>query len=225
MIRRISAEVLGVGLLMFVVVGSGLSLQPMDASGLLAHALVVGAALGAVVALLAPVSGAHLNPAVSLALWQRGFMPGRDMASYVFAQILGAVVGVIAAHATFGHRLLVLSTHTRDGLGLALSELIGTFVLVLLVLGLVMTDRASLVPVAVAAWIAVLIAGTASSGFANPAVTLSRSLTDTFTGIAPRSVPAFLLAQGLGGLLAAPTASLLFQPVRAIEQNLEGVDS
>lgn len=199
------AEGLGTGLLLFVIVGSGMAVDSLGAdttSGLLAHALVVGMGLAVLIAMFITISGSHFNPAVSLAMWRIGRLSPRALGAYVATQMLSAVAGVLAAHATFAGEMIQVATVARPGLGRVLSEGIGTFVLVALILVLVRTDRLAVVPAAVGAWVATIVFGTASTGFANPAVTVARLLTDTYTGIAPRWVPMFLVAQVLGALAA-----------------------
>jgi glycerol uptake facilitator-like aquaporin len=207
------AEFVGTSLLLFAIVGSGIVVEGPSsdpALQLFAHAVMVGAVLPLLIALLGPVSGAHLNPAVTLVAWRQRDMTGRVAGAYVVAQTVGAVAGVILAHATFERALVSISSTVRDGPGRALAEAISTFVLVLLTFGLTRTNRPRLIPWTVGLWIAVAIFATSSTGFANPAVTLARSLTDTFTGIAPVNVPAFILSQLIGALLAAAAIGYLF---------------
>jgi glycerol uptake facilitator-like aquaporin len=212
-VRRATAEFVGTGLLLFAIVGSGIVIEDPSndpALQLFAHAVIVGAILALLIALLGPVSGAHLNPAVTLAAWRQGDVTGRLAGAYVVAQTVGAVAGVVLAHATFERALVSISSTVRDGPGRALAEALSTFVLVLLIFGLTRTNRPHLIPWTVGLWIAGAIFATSSTGFANPAVTLARSLTDTFTGIAPVNVPAFILSQLIGALLAAAAIGYLF---------------
>ena len=214
------AESLGTALLLYVIVGSGIAAETLSldpAVQLFAHAVVVGAGLGALIAMLQTVSGAHFNPSVTLGFWRNGAISGPTASRYVTAQVFGGVLGVIAANLSFGQALATLSSTARSGLGLAFAEAVATFVLVLLILGLVRTGRSNAVPAAVGAWVACVVFATSSTGFANPAVTLSRAITDTYTGIAPASIPGFLVAQIAAGLLAAFTARS-FYPQHIQEQ-------
>ncbi len=219
--RKLTAEFIGTALLLFVVVGSGIATDQLGAEGagqLLAHALTVGLGLGALIALLGPVSGAHFNPAVTLGFWLTGGIRPRTGLAYVATQIGGGVVGVALANVTFGERPLAVSRTIRDGPGIVGSEFVVTFVLVLLILGLVRVKAIPAVAPAVGAWVAAGIFGTASTGFANPAVTLARIGTDTYTGIDPGSAPAFVAVQLLAGVAAAVCATLLF-PVRKLSSS------
>lgn len=214
---RLLAEGLGTGLLLFVVVGSGIAAQGLaqdPGTQLFAHAVVVGLGLAALIAMFQTISGSHFNPAVTLAFWRSGDISSGEALRYVAIQLGGAVVGVIAANFTFGVAAVSLSETVRTGIGLATAEAIGTFVLVLSILLLVRTARAGLVPAVVGAWVAAIVFATSSTGFANPAVTISRVFTDSYTGIAPASVLAFVAAQLLAGLLAALIVpALLPRPV------------
>lgn len=213
MSRETLAEGLGTGLLLYVIVGSGIAAEALTTDpglALFAHSLAVGLALGALIATLLPVSGAHFNPAVTLALWLGGLMDGAATIRFWLAQTLGAISGVAVANWTFGETALSVSPTVRGGAGLVVAEAVATFVLVLVILGLVRSRRESLVPAAVGAWVAAAVFATSSTGFANPAVTVSRVFTDTYAGIAPGSVPAFLAAQLGAGLAAAAAAGVLF---------------
>ena len=198
------AEGLGTGLLVTAVVGSGIMAERLaggnEALALLCNTLATGAALFALILVLAPVSGAHFNPAVSLALAARGEQPWRAVPAYVASQCAGALLGTLAAHLMFGLPAWSVSTRPRGGAGLLLAEAIATFGLVLVVLG---SRRVPLgTPLAVAAWIMGAYWFTSSTSFANPAVTIGRALSDTFTGIRPLDVPGFVAAQ-LAGAAAA----------------------
>jgi arsenate reductase len=211
--RELLAEGLGAGLLLFVVVGSGIAAQDLGTDGatqLLAHALVVGLGLGALILLFQSVSGAHFNPAVTLAFWRTGRIDPGSASGYVLAQLVGGLAGVGLANLTFGEQVFAVSATARDGFGLVLAEGIATFVLVLVILALVRVGRPSAIPAAVGGWVAAIVFATASTGFANPAVTVARIFTDTYTGIDPTSVWAFLAAQLVAGLLAVPVAKLLY---------------
>ena len=203
--QRLLAEGAGTAFLLAAVVGSGVMGERLaggnEAIALLANSLATGAALVAILLALGPVSGAHLNPAVSLALCARGDLPWRELPAYAAVQLLGAVIGVWAAHAMFGMKLLEVASKERDGLGLAFSELIATGGLLAVVL-LTSARRKDSTPYAVAAYIVAAYWFTASTSFANPAVTVARSLTDSFTGIAPAGLPGFLAAQALATALA-----------------------
>ncbi|HEX6285844.1 MAG TPA: aquaporin [Acidimicrobiia bacterium] len=217
--RKLVAEALGTALLLYVVVGSGIVAQQLVGDpgvGLLAHALAVGLGLGVLVAMLQAVSGAHFNPSVTLAFWRLRAIGRSQAAGFAAAQVAGGIVGVALANWSFGEAPIALSSSERDGAGLLVAEAIATFVLVLVIVALVRTGRSQSVPAAVGAWVAAAIFATSSTGFANPAVTLARAFTDTFTGIAPGSVPAFIAAQLLAGLLAA-LAALAIYPNRAAE--------
>jgi glycerol uptake facilitator-like aquaporin len=216
MTRETVAEGIGTALLLYVIVGSGIAAERLgdDAAGqLMAHAITVGLGLAVLIALFQTVSGSHFNPAVTLAFWRSGAIDGRLAIGYGSAQLVGAVAGVAAANYSFGVGILQASTTDRGGVGLILAELISTFILVLVILALVKTDRAKAVPLAVGAWVAAVVFATSSTGFANPAVTLSRALTDTYTGIAAASVPGFVIAQLAAGILCVPVARLLFPEI------------
>lgn len=203
--RRLAGEALGTALLLAVVVGSGIMGQRLsagnDALALLGNTLSTGAALVVLITVLGPVSGAHFNPAVTLVFAvRREIAPGFALA-YVGAQVVGAVLGVWTAHAMFAEPLLQVSTKLRDGPAQAFAELVATFGLVATILG-ALRFRPDFTPAAVGLYITSAYWFTASTSFANPAVTVARSLSDTFSGIAPTSAPAFIAAQLVGALLA-----------------------
>ena len=211
--RSATAEFVGTSLLLFAIVGSGIVVEESSSDPvqqLFAHAVAVGAALALLIVILGPVSGAHLNPAVTLVAWRNREVSGRVAGTYVVAQTVGAVAGVVLAHASFERALVSVSSTVREGGGRALAEVVSTLVLVLVIGGLTRTRRPQLIPWAAGMWIGVAIVATASTGFANPAVTLARTLTDTFAGIAPVNVPAFVLSQVIGALLAAVAIGYLF---------------
>jgi glycerol uptake facilitator-like aquaporin len=211
--REWIAEALGTGLLLYVIVGSGIAAESLSDDGavqLLAHAIVVGIALAALIDLFQAVSGSHFNPSVTLALWRSGDIGGRDAVVYVSVQVLGAMLGVIAANMSFGLSSISVATNSRSGLGLLLAEGIATLVLVLVILSLIRSGRSGHIPAAVGAWVGAIVFATASTGFANPAVTVARMLTDTYTGIAPASVAGFLVAQLAAGVLAAAVARAFY---------------
>ena len=209
---RLLAEGLGTGLLLYLVVGSGIAAQSLgqdEGTQLFSHAVVVGLGLAALIAMFQTISGSHFNPAVTLGLWRTGDLSSSEALRYVGTQLVGAVLGVIAANVTFGEAAMSVSDTVRSGVGLVTAEGIGTFVLVLSILLLVRTSRAPLVPAVVGAWVAAIVFATASTGFANPAVTVARVFTDTYTGIAPESILAFIGVQLLAGLVAALTVPVL----------------
>ena len=224
--RRAGAEALGTAALAAIVVGSGI--QAVDLSQdagveLLANSLATVLGLGVLIALLAPVSGAHLNPAVTLAAWWTGRRTGegpglRVVAAYVPAQIVGAVGGTVLADAMFAEPLVKWSTHHRANGHQLLGEAVATAVLILLAFGLARTGRERFLPVAVAAWIGAGCWFTASSGFVNPALTIGRAFTDTYTGIAPASVLPFVAAQLVGAVLGVAPATALFGRAAALER-------
>jgi arsenate reductase len=225
--RGLIGEFLGTALLLYVIVGSGIAAESLSADGaiqLAVHAVAVGAGLAGLIAFLAPVSGAHFNPAVTVGLSLTGDFGRPSVIPYVLAQVAGAVIGVVLANVSFGIAAVAISDTERSGLGLSLSEFIGTFVLVLLIIGLVRSGRTPMIPAAVGAWVAAIIIGTASTGFANPAVTMARMFTDSYTGIAPDSVPAFLIAQFLAALTAGACAMLLFRTPVTTESVLQRKD-
>jgi glycerol uptake facilitator-like aquaporin len=209
--RKLAAEGVGTFLLLAAVVGSGIMGERLAggnvAIALLANSVATGAALIALILTLGPISGAHFNPAVTLAdAWQRG-LAWREVPGYVVAQVLGAFAGVAAAHLMFGEPLFFsASVKARSGFPQAFSEFIATFGLVAVIWGC-SRQRSRAVPFAVAAYITGAYWFTASTSFANPAVTMARSATNTFAGIRPADVPTFIAAQ----LLGAAAATLLFQ--------------
>lgn len=201
----LGAELVGTALLLWAIVGSGIVVAhdgPLIAQ-LFPHAVVVGLALAAFIVMLAPVSGAHFNPVVTLAAVLGGLLPRAHAPGYVLAQLAGAALGTLLANTTAGLPAVTVSARARDGAALLVSEVAATFVLVLLILLMVRAGRTvGAIATAVGAYIAAAIVFTPSTSFANPAVTLARTLSDTFTGIAPASVPGFVVAQLVGGLLA-----------------------
>ena len=203
--RRATAEGVGTALLLAAVVGSGIMGERLSggnqAIALLVNSLATGAALVSLILAFGVISGAHFNPVVTLALATRGATPWRDAAGYVPAQLAGAFAGVLCAHLMFGEPLLTVSTHARAGAAQAFSEVIATFGLVVVIFGCA-GRRPDATPFAVGAYIAAAYWFTASTSFANPAVTLARAVTDTFSGIRPEDVPAFLAGQFAGAALA-----------------------
>jgi glycerol uptake facilitator-like aquaporin len=208
--RQLVAECLATALLLTAVVGSGIMAERLAggnvAIALLVNALATGGALVALILTFGPISGAHLNPAVTLADAAAGGISWRNAVAYLAAQIAGAYLGVAVAHAMFGLPLFSASRHVRAGPGQFLGEFVATFGLLATIWG-VARRRASAVPFAVAGYIVAAYWFTASTSFANPAVTLARAASDTFAGIRPSDAPAFILAQ----LLGASAATLLFR--------------
>ena len=209
--RSLVAEYLGTAGLLLAVVGSGIaSSDGSPPVQLFQHAVVVGAALFALILAFGSVSGAHFNPAVTLADVWMGGMPARDGLGYVGAQLTGAVSGTVGANLLFGLPAVAAATTDRTGLAPAVSEIVATFGLLVVIFGVVRSGRSASVPAAVGAWVAAAIYFTSSTSFANPAVTVARMATDTYTGINVAAVPAFLLAQAVGVALAVPTIRWLF---------------
>jgi glycerol uptake facilitator-like aquaporin len=210
--QRTVAEWLGTAFLLAAVVGSGIMAQRLaggnGALALLCNTIATGAILVVLILIFGPLSGAHFNPAVSLAFALRGDLPWSTATLYVAAQVLGAVVGVWAAHLMFELPIWQASATVRSGPGQWLAEAVATFGLLLTVLGCVARTPAA-VPYAVGLYITSAYWFTASTSFANPAVTIARSLSDTFAGIAPANVTAFIAAQ-LVGMLAAVTLARWF---------------
>lgn len=213
--RAFAAEAIGSLLLAATVVGSGVMAQRLAggnvAIALLANTGATVAVLAVLIALLGPLSGAHFNPAVSLVQALRHKLPWADAAAYVFIQIAGCCAGVVLAHAMFELPWLQASTHVRAGFAQSLAEAVATFGLILVVLG---HRRAEDAPWMVAAWIGAAYWFTASTSFANPAITIARSLSDTFAGIRPLDVPAFIAAQLIGAAFALWVARYLFNALR-----------
>ena len=208
--RRVSAEGVGTAMLLAAIVGSGIMGERL-ASGnvaiaLLANTIATGAALVALILTFGPISGAHFNPVVTLADATQGGIAWRHVLPYVGAQIVGGFFGVAAAHVMFDAPLFSASRHVRSGLSQAFAEFIATFGLLAVIWGCARL-RSSTVPFAVAAYITAAYWFTASTSFANPAVTLARAATDTFSGIRPADVPGFIVAQ----LLGAGSATALFR--------------
>jgi glycerol uptake facilitator-like aquaporin len=203
--RRIAAEAVGTAFLLAAVVGSGIMAERLAAGNaavaLLANAIATGCALFALILMFAPVSGAHFNPVVSLARTLAGDMPARALLPFVAAQTAGAIAGVWIAHLMFALPVLQASGHARDGIGQWIGEFVATFGLILLI-ETGARSFANRLPAAVAAYITAAYWFTSSTSFANPAVTIARALTDTFAGISPADVPAFILSQLIGAVAA-----------------------
>ncbi len=208
--RRLVAEAIGTGMLLAAVVGSGIMADRLSggnvAVALLANSLATGAALVALILAFGPISGAHFNPAVTVADASQGGLAWRQVPGYIAAQIAGAVIGVWAAHAMFQERIFMLSLRERSGPAQMFSEFVAAFGL-LSVIWRCSRRRSAAVPFAVAAYITAAYWFTASTSFANPAVTVARALSDTFAGIRPADVPGFVVAQFMGAM----AATLLFR--------------
>jgi len=222
---RLASEGIGSLLLAATVIGSGVMAERLAAGNLavalLANTAATVAVLATLIGLLGPVSGAHFNPAVSLIQAIRNVLPWRDAGAYALVQVLGCCFGAVLAHAMFELPLLQVSAHVRTGSAQWLAEGVATFGLLLVILG---HRRAADAPWMVAAWIGAAYWFTASTSFANPAITIARSLSDTFAGIRPADVPAFIAAQLIGAVLALQTAKLLFgTPRNAAAQGRQGL--
>ena len=212
--KRLAAEALGTALLLAVVVGSGIMGERLAggnvAIALLGNTLATGAALVVLISIFGPISGAHFNPAVTLVFALKREMTWRAGVAYVATQTVGAVLGVYAAHAMFAEPILQISTKVRDGPAQAFSEFVATFGLLATILG-TLRFRAEFTPAAVGLYITAAYWFTASTSFANPAVTIARSLSNTFAGIAPSSTPLFIAAQLAGAVAAAACFGWLLQ--------------
>jgi glycerol uptake facilitator-like aquaporin len=219
--RKVTAEAVGTGFLVAVVVGSGIFAQRLspDDTGLqlLESSTATAAALVALILAFGAISGAHFNPVVTVADVVFGGTTRREAAAYIPAQIAGAMLGAIVANLMFDLDAVTLSTHERSGGGLWLGEIVATFGLLIVILGVVRSGRGDMAPFAVAGYIAAAYWFTSSTSFANPAVTVGRTLTDTFAGIAPASAPAFILMQLIGGGLAVSLALYLHPDVPSVD--------
>jgi len=211
--RRVAAEGLGAFFLFACVIGSGIMAENLssgnDAVALLGNTLATGAILFVLITMLGPISGAHMNPAVSLVAASRRELGWSDAAAYVASQFAFGILGAWAAHLMFDLPTLQLSVKARTGLGQWTGEFIATFGLILTILGTVRFRR-EWVPASVALYITAAYWFTSSTSFANPAITIARSLTNSFAGIAPHDAPLFIVAQLLGAVSAGGVASLLF---------------
>ncbi|MBL8593324.1 MAG: aquaporin family protein [Devosia sp.] len=215
--RRLAAEALGTALLVTTVVGSGIMatrLTTDTAMALMGNALPTGAMLFVLISILGPISGAHFNPAVTAIFALRRDIAWPMAAGYILAQLTGGIVGSIIAHLMFELPALQLASEPRSGTAQWFSEAVATFGLVAVILGGLRTSRAA-VPALVGLYITAAYWFTASTSFANPAVTIARALTDTFSGIRPLDAPGFILAQLAGALLALGLAGWLFRPAEA----------
>ena len=231
LLRRTVSEGVGSALLLATVVGSGIMAERLSAGNvavaLLANTLATGAGLVALILTFGPISGAHFNPAVTLADASRGGTRWKDVPAYLAAQVLGAFAGTASAHLMFGEPLFTASHHARAGMPQLFSEFVATFGLLAVIQG-VSRHRSSAVPFAVGAYITAAYWFTASTSFANPAVTLARAATDTFTGIRPDHALGFVVAQLAGAMVATALFSWLIRkppttsdPMRAGERTLE----
>ncbi|MFD3309253.1 aquaporin [Streptomyces sp. NPDC058694] len=219
---RAAAELVGTAALVAIVVGSGIQATELTRDvgvQLLANSLATVFGLGVLIVLLGPVSGAHFNPAVTLAEWWTARRGGagvttREVAVYVPAQIVGAIAGAVLANAMFDQPPVTWSTHDRSAGHLLLGEVVATAGLILLIFGLARTDRLRFAPVAVASYIGAAYWFTSSTSFANPAVTIGRAFTDSFAGIAPGSLAAFIGMQLIGAVVGLALVALIFIPGR-----------
>lgn len=223
---RALAEGLGTGMLVTAVVGSGIAAQELSPDDvglqLLENSTATALALVALILTFGPVSGAHLNPAVTMAEALAGRIGGRDATAYVAAQVGGGCVGSIVANLMFELPAVDWSGTDRASGAHALAEVVATFGLLTVITGVVRSGRHTAVPVAVAGYIGAAYWFTSSTSFANPAVTVARTLTDTFAGIAPASAPVFVAAQLVGALAAVAVATVLFrQPEPSLEEALD----
>ena len=213
--RRVAAEGVGAFFLFAAVIGSGIMAENLaggnDAVALLANTAATGAMLFVLIAMLGPISGAHMNPAVTLVMAARREIGGRDAALYILAQLAFGILGAWAAHLMFDLPALQLSVKARTGPGQWAGEGIATFGLILTIIGTA-RHRPAALPASVALYIAAAYWFTSSTSFANPAITVARSLSDSFAGIAPADVPAFVAAQLIGAAAGAVVARLLFDP-------------
>ncbi len=226
--QRLAGEAVGTAFLLIAIVGSGIMAEGLAgqnaAAALLANSTVVGAALIVLILIFAPVSGAHFNPAVTLAFLMRKDIGPRDAGLYVAAQIVGAVTGVFASHAMFGEPILQIGTTAREGGGQLLGELIATFGLLATIFGC-LAGRKDAIPYAVGLYIFAAIWFTSSTCFANPAVTIARALTDTYTAIRPIDAPAFILAEVAAAAVATLAAPFLFGAPAESEETAEAKEA
>jgi glycerol uptake facilitator-like aquaporin len=215
--RRLLAEFLGSAFLAGVVIGSGIAAQQLSPGDtglqLLENALATAAGLFAIILMFGPVSGAHLNPVVSLVDASFGGLPWRQAFAYIPAQVVGCVAGAVAANGMFALAAISISTKHRASEAHLFAEVIATLGLLLVIFSLARTRRGSLAPAAVGAYIGAAYFFTSSTSFANPAIDVGRMFSDTFAGIAPASVPAFILAQIAGGVAAVCALRVLYTDI------------
>ncbi len=219
--RRVAAEALGSFFLFATVIGSGVMAEALAggnvAIALLGNTLATGAMLVVLITMFGPISGAHMNPAVSLVSAVRGELPWRDTSLYIVAQIAAGALGAWVVHLMFDLPILQFSTKARAGVGQWTGELVATFGLILTIIGTV-RHRQAWVPVSVGLYITAAYWFTSSTSFANPAITIVRSLSNSFAGIAPHDVPMFVMAQLVGAGLGAVVASIIFPKAHREEQ-------
>jgi arsenate reductase len=219
--RRALAELLGSALLAALVIGSGIAAQQLSPNDigleLLENAAATAAGLYAIILMFGPVSGGHFNPVVSLVDASLGGLSRRDALAYFSAQIAGCVLGAILANGMFAKAAVSISTHHRASPAHLLAEAVATSGLILVIFALARTHRSAQAPAAVGAYIGAAYWFTSSTSFANPAITLGRMFSNTFAGIAPASAPGFILAQGVGGLVALGAIRVLYPHFSARE--------
>jgi glycerol uptake facilitator-like aquaporin len=232
LLRRLLAEFLGSALLAAVVIGSGIAATMLSpgAAGLelLENAAVTAAGLFAIILMFGPVSGAHFNPVVSFADAAFGGLSWRDAAAYLPAQVAGCCAGAMLANLMFGHAAVSISVSHRATPAHFLSEIVATFGLILVIFALARTGRTGTAPAAVGAYIGAAYWFTSSASFANPAITVGRTLSDSFAGIAPSSAPAYIGAQAIGGVVAVAVIRVLYPaltPAQAADVVLPHEDS
>ena len=216
--RRLVAEAIGTGLLIVAVIGSGIMAERLTdivALQLLCNSIATGGALVALILIFAPVSGASFNPVVGIVGIFTGEATIRDTAFYAIAQTVGGCVGAVIANLMFDLDAINISEKVRSGSGVLFSEVVATVGLLVVIYGTIRAQRANLVPITVAAWITGAYFFTSSTSLANPAVTVARSLSNTFAGIAPESVPMFVLMQLIGAVLAVATIKFVFGEPRS----------
>lgn len=222
--RKLLAEFIGTALLLIAVVGSGIAAQRLSPGDtglqLLENAAATAAALVAIILALGAVSGAHLNPVVTLADRAFGGVDSRTAAGYITAQVLGGVLGVVLANLMFELPAVEWSTTERSSGGLWLAEVVATFGLVLVIFGVARSKRPIAAPFAVGAYIGGAYFFTSSTSFANPAVTIARTLSDTFAGIDPTSAPAFIVAQAVGAAIAVAAIRFLYPDVSVVAEDI-----
>ncbi|TRZ71028.1 MAG: aquaporin family protein [Actinobacteria bacterium] len=214
MTRRLAAEAIGTGLLIVAVIGSGIMAERMTdivALQLLCNAIATGGALVALILIFAPVSGASFNPVVGIVGIFTGEATVKDTLWYALAQTVGGCFGAIVANLMFDLDAINISHKIRSGSGILFSEVVATVGLLLVIYGTIRAKRSNLVPFTVAAWITGAYFFTSSTSLANPAVTVARSLSDTFAGIAPESVPMFIVMQVIGAIIAIALIQFVFQ--------------
>jgi arsenate reductase len=215
--RRLFAELLGSAFLAAVVIGSGIAAQQLSPGNtglqLLENAAATAAGLFAIILMFGPVSGGHFNPIVSFVDASFGGISRRDALAYLPAQILGCVLGAIVANLMFAKSAISISTHHRASPAHFLSEIVATIGLMLVIFALARTRRATTIPAAVGAYIGAAYFFTSSTSFANPAITIGRMFSNTFAGIAPASVPSFIVAQAVGGIFAIVLVRALYPDI------------